>query len=223
MSESALREEICRVGASLFARGYVHSTAGSISVRSGQGFLVTPTDACLGFLDPARLSLLGPDGAHRQGDAPSKTWAIHRHIYAAAPHAHAVIHTHSSACVATSLQAQHPAGPTAFAELLKPITPYFVMKVGHVPLLPYLRPGSPEMGRLAEQALRDYAAQALTVRALMSSRLGPTVWGAHAAAAMATLEELEETAKLWLYSQGTASALDEVALAELRQVFQASW
>ncbi len=89
MDEARLRDEICRVGASLFARGYVHATAGNISARSGEGFLITPTDACLGFLDPARLAKVDASGAAVAGDPPSKTLALHRRIYASDPAARA--------------------------------------------------------------------------------------------------------------------------------------
>jgi len=100
MDEARLREEICRVGASLYARGYVHATAGNISARSGDGFLITPTDACLGFLDPARLAKVEASGTAVAGDPPSKTLALHRRIYAADPASRCVIHTHSTHLVA---------------------------------------------------------------------------------------------------------------------------
>ena len=93
---AALRDEICRVGASLHARGYVHATAGNISVRTGTGFLITPTDACLGRLDPARLAEVDADGVQTGGDRASKTLALHRRIYAADPDARCVVHTHST-------------------------------------------------------------------------------------------------------------------------------
>ncbi len=112
MNESQAREEICRVGRSLFERGYVHATAGNISVRLDDGFLITPTDACLGFLDPARLAKLDGQGQQVSGDKGSKTIAVHRQIYAAAceldANTRCVIHTHSTHCVALSLSAQGP-------------------------------------------------------------------------------------------------------------------
>lgn len=160
MNELQAREEICRVGRSLFERGYVHATAGNISVRlneaDGGGFLITPTDACLGFLDPARLARLDARGQHLSGDRGSKTIALHTRIYAAAREFDAattcVIHTHSTHCVALSL---HPAeGPDA--ELLLPVTPYFVMKVGHVPLIDYHRPGDPAAAERVAQAIARY-------------------------------------------------------------------
>ena len=218
MDEPALREEIRRVGASLFARGYVHATAGNISARVGDGFLITPTDACLGFLDPARLALVGADGVQRGGDRASKTLALHRRIYAADPEARCVIHTHSTHLVAASLE-----GPWRDGELLPPITPYFVMKVGHVPLIPYHRPGDPRVADRVAQAIEAYAARKAPIRAVMLDRLGPNVWHESPAAAMAVLEELEETARLWQHSGRRATPLGEAAIDELRQAFGARW
>ena len=117
-----LRDEICRVGASLFARGYVHATAGNISVRTDTGFLITPTDACLGALDPARLAELDTNGVQTSGDRASKTLALHRRIYAADPEARCVIHTHSTHLVALTL-----AGVWSVDDVMPPITPYFAM------------------------------------------------------------------------------------------------
>jgi ribulose-5-phosphate 4-epimerase/fuculose-1-phosphate aldolase len=219
LTETRAREEICRVGRSLFERGYVHATAGNISVRLDDGFLITPTDACLGFLDPARLGKLDLQGQQVSGDKGSKTLALHRQIYAAAceqdTDTRCVIHTHSTHCVALSLNAQGP-------ELLAPITAYFVMKVGHVPLVRYHRPGSPDAAQEVATLIRQYAAQGAPIRAVMLSRLGPNVWHNSPAAAMATLEELEETARLMVLAPNTP-ALPEAALDELRQTFGAKW
>jgi ribulose-5-phosphate 4-epimerase/fuculose-1-phosphate aldolase len=219
MNESKAREEICRIGRSLFERGYVHATAGNVSVRLDDGFLITPTDACLGFLDPARLAKLDLQGQQISGDKGSKTIALHRQIYAAAyehdTETRCVIHTHSTHCVALSLSATGP-------ELLAPITPYFVMKVGHVPLVPYHRPGSEDAAQDVAQLIRRYAAQGTPIRAVMLTRLGPNVWHDSPAAAMATLEELEETAHLMLLQPHTP-ALPGGALDELRQTFGARW
>jgi ribulose-5-phosphate 4-epimerase/fuculose-1-phosphate aldolase len=219
LTESQAREEICRVGLSLFERGYVHATAGNISVRLDDGFLITPTDACLGFLDPARLAKLDGQGQQLSGDKGSKTIALHRQIYAAASESDAgtrcVIHTHSTHCVALSLNATGP-------ELLPPITPYFVMKVGHVPLVPYHRPGSTDAAQEVAALIRQYAAQGAPIRAVMLSRLGPNVWHDSPAAAMATIEELEETARLMLLAPQTPT-LNASALDDLRQAFGARW
>jgi ribulose-5-phosphate 4-epimerase/fuculose-1-phosphate aldolase len=219
LTETQAREEICRVGRSLFERGYVHATAGNISVRLDDGFLITPTDACLGFLDPARLAKLDLQGQQVSGDKGSKTIALHRQIYAAACESDAdtrcVIHTHSTHCVALSLNATGP-------ELLPPITPYFVMKVGHVPIVTYHRPGSSEAAAEVASLISRYAERGTPIRAVMLPRLGPNVWHATPAAAMATLEELEETARLMLMSPQT-TPLNASALDDLRQVFGASW
>lgn len=218
MTEIALRDALCRVGASLFARGYAHSTAGNLSARLDDGWLITPTDACLGFLDPARLAKVGPDGAHHSGDRPSKTLALHRAIYAADAAARCVIHTHSTHLVAASI-----AGGWRAGELLPPITPYFVMKVGRVPHIPYRRPGDPETASLVSAAIADHAARGISLRAVMLERLGPNVWHESPAAAMATLEELEETARLWLLSGRAADPLSDDALDDLRRTFGARW
>ena len=216
MNQESARQEICRVGRSLFERGYVHATAGNISVRLDDGFLITPTDACLGFLDPGELAFVDAQGVQRSGERASKTLALHRRIYAAAPEARCVIHTHSTHCVALTLA---PWGD----ELLPPITPYFVMKVGHVPVMPYRRPGDAEVGALVEAAIAGYRAQGTPIRAVMLPRLGPNVWHESPAAAMAVLEELEETARLWIVSGGAVAPLEERQLAELREVFGAAW
>jgi 3-dehydro-4-phosphotetronate decarboxylase len=219
MNEAHAREEICRVGASLFARGYVHATAGNISVRLDEGFLITPTDACLGFLDPAKLARLDSEGRQVSGDPASKTMALHRAIYAAAARFDAdtrcVIHTHSTHCVALSLDCKTP-------ELLAPVTPYFVMKVGHVPLVAYRRPGAPEVAGEVAQLIERYGAQRRPIRAVMLQRLGPNVWHDTPGAAMAVLEELEETARLALLA-GSAPPLTEPQIDQLRRTFGARW
>jgi 3-dehydro-4-phosphotetronate decarboxylase len=219
LNEAQAREEICRVGASLFARGYVHATAGNISVRLDDGFLITPTDACLGFLEPAKLARLDGEGRQVSGERASKTIALHRAIYAAATRFDAdtrcVIHTHSTHCVALSLECQTP-------ELLAPLTPYFVMKVGHVPLLDYRRPGAPEVAAEVAQLIERYGGQGRPIRAVMLQRLGPNVWHDTPAAAMAVLEELEETARLALLA-GSAQPLTEPQIDELRRTFGARW
>lgn len=216
--EAALRHEVCRVGASLYARGYVHATAGNISVRLPDGYLITPTDACLGTLDPARLAKVDPQGAQLSGDRASKTLALHRRIYDAEPAARCVIHTHSTHLVALTL-----AGVWSPEDILPPITPYFVMKVGHVPLIPYHRPGDPAVGELVAQAIATRRARGTPLRAVMLERLGPNVWHDSPAAAMATLEELEETAKLWLMTQPRPAPLDAAQLEALRAAFGAAW
>ncbi|MEI6029014.1 MAG: aldolase [Betaproteobacteria bacterium] len=216
--EAQLRDEICRVGRSLFERGYVHATAGNISVRLDDGYLITPTDACLGTLDPARLARLDAQGVQTAGDRASKTLTLHRRIYEAAPQARCVIHTHSTHLVALTLQ-----GVWSDDDILPPITPYFVMKVGHVPLIPYHRPGDPRVAELVAQRISAMAERGTPIRAVMLDRLGPKVWHDSPAQASAVLEELEETARLWLMCQPGPLPLGEPEIEELRRQFGASW
>jgi len=223
MNEVEARDAICRVGQSLFARGYVHATAGNISIRlddtAGGGCLITQTDACLGFLEPGRLARIDPSGRQTDGDPASKTIALHRRIYAAVPafdrDTACVIHTHSTHCVALTLGAHE-------AELLPPITPYFVMKVGHVPVVAYCRPGASEAADAVAQAIARYGKAGTPIRAVMLERLGPTVWHDTPAAAMAVLEELEETARLACLVRDVVP-LGEAQIDELRTTFGARW
>lgn len=226
MTETALREEICRVGRSLFERGHVHATAGNISVRLDDGFLITPTDACLGALDPARLAKVAPDGTPLGGDRASKTLALHRRIYAADAQARCVIHTHSTHLVALTLAGSSQDGGLGVWQpdaVLPPITPYFVMKVGRVPLIPYHAPGDPAVGELVAACIVRQAAAGAPIRAVMLDRLGPNVWHDSPAQAMATLEELEETARLWLMTQPRPAPLTDEQIDALRQRFGARW
>jgi ribulose-5-phosphate 4-epimerase/fuculose-1-phosphate aldolase len=212
----SLREEICRVGLSLFVRGYVHATAGNISVRTDDGYLITPTDACLGRLDPARLAEVDRAGMQIDGDRASKTLDLHRRIYDADPEARCVIHTHSTHLVALSL-----AGPWSFDDIVPPITPYFVMKVGHVPLIPYHRPGDPAVGELVAQRIATMRERGTPIRAVMLDRLGPNVWHASPSEASAVLEELEETARLWLMTHPEPLTIEQIA--DLCTHFGARW
>ena len=224
MNERQARHEIVRVGESLFSRGYVHATGGNISVRlddaEGGGFLITPTDACLGFLDPARLARVDRDGRQSNGDPASKTLALHRRIYDAArafdPDTRAIIHTHSTHAVALTLRRTD-------IELLPPITPYFVMKVGHVPVLPYARPGAPAVADAVAECITRYGEAGTPIRAAMLARIGPTAWHASSAGAMAVIEELEETARLAMLVDPPPAPLSEGAIDELRRAFGARW
>ena len=219
---AALRHEIVRVGRSLFDRGYVHATAGNISVRippeAGGGYLITPTDACLGFLAPDDLAWIDNGGTQRAGLAASKTLTLHRRIYSADASAQCIIHTHSTHLVALTLQE-----PEGKGDLLPPITPYFVMKVGHVPRIPYHRPGDPGVADLVQLEISRAHAAGRTLRAVMLDRLGPNVWHASPAQAMATLEELEETARLWCLCASRATPLAAEHIEELRRQFNAQW
>ena len=217
--ESQAREDICRVGKSLFDRGYVHATAGNISVKLDNGFLITPTDACIGFLDPARLAKLDANAQQISGDRASKTIAVHARIYlATAPFdapAGCIIHTHSVHCVALSFRKTQP-------ELLDALTPYFVMKVGHVPVISYHRPGDPDAALEIANTIRKYGDSGTPIRAVMLPRLGPNVWAAEPFEAMAVLEELEETARLACLQPNTPP-LSDAQIDQLRQTFGAIW
>jgi ribulose-5-phosphate 4-epimerase/fuculose-1-phosphate aldolase len=218
IDEAAQRAELVRVGASLHARGFAHGTAGNISARLGDGWLITPTDACLGALEAARLAKVDAQGMHASGDVPSKTLALHRAVYAAEPSARCVLHTHSTHLVALTL-----AGAWRDDAIVPPVTPYVVMKVGRVPLVPYARPGAPEVAAQVAAQIRRANAEGRRLRGVMLERLGPVVWHESAGAAMAALEELEETAKIWLLSGRQAPPLDGAALAALRDAFGAVW
>lgn len=209
--ETRVREEICTVGASLYQRGYTVGAAGNISARLDDGWLITPTDACLGRLDPAELAKVDLAGNWVSGAKPSKTLVLHQGIYQADPAARGVVHTHSTHLVALTL-----AGVWRQDEVLPPITPYQVMKVGRVPLIPYLRPGDPV-------AAAQVAALAAQVRGALFERLGPVVWERSVSHASHALEELEETARLWLMSDPRPAPLSEDAIEELRATFGARY
>jgi ribulose-5-phosphate 4-epimerase/fuculose-1-phosphate aldolase len=211
IDESAVREEICAVGKLLYGRGYTVGSAGNISARLDDGWLITPTDACLGRLDPAAIAKVNLAGEWVSGDKPSKTLALHRQVYDRNPEVGGVVHTHSTHLVALTL-----AGVWHADDILPPITPYQVMKVGHIPLVPYARPGS---AKVAERV----AELATSVRGVMLERLGPVIWESSVAKACYALEELEETARLWLMTQPRPVPLDGAALDELRETFGAKW
>ncbi|WP_313283418.1 3-oxo-tetronate 4-phosphate decarboxylase [Delftia tsuruhatensis] len=209
--ESRIREQICATGASLYKRGYTVGAAGNISARLHDGWLITPTDACLGRLDPAELSKVDAGGQWVSGAKPSKTLVLHRGIYGNDGEARAVIHTHSTHLVALTLS-----GVWREDEVLPPITPYQVMKVGRIPLIRYRRPGDP-------QAAAKVAALAGQVRGALFERLGPVVWERSVEQASHVLEELEETARLWLMTHPRPQPLDAAAIDELRTTFGARY
>jgi 3-dehydro-4-phosphotetronate decarboxylase len=229
MNETQAREAICQMGARLYQRGYLHGTVGNISIRLPDAVIITPTDACLGVLDPARLAKVSLSGEHLGGDRPSKTILLHQAIVAAArtfdPDTACVLHTHSHACVARSLLlCSQPQADTTTTlhDFLPPITPYFVMKVGHVPHIPYARPGAASVVQAVEAAITAHGRAGHPIRAVMLAKLGPTVWHSSPEATLAVLEELEETARLTLQVP-QAEPLSDEAIEELRQAFGARW
>ena len=210
-TEEQLREEICVVGKSLYERGYTVGSAGNISARLEDGWLITPTDACLGRLKPQEIAKVSKDGTWVSGSKPSKTLELHRQVYDRNPEVNGVVHTHSTSLVALTL-----AGGWSNDDILPPLTPYQVMKVGHVPLIAYQRPGSPDVAAQVAQL-------ANTVRGVMLERLGPVVWESSVSKASFALEELEETAKLWMMSNPKPAPLGEEAIEDLRRVFSVKW
>ncbi len=191
MDEAATRALLVELGASLFARGYSVGSAGNISVRLADGFLMTPTNSSLGRLEAARISKLDAAWNHVSGDRPSKEVFLHRAVLAARPEAGAVVHLHSTHATAFSCLAE-PGGDAG----IPPLTPYFVMRVGRrLPVVPYYRPGDAAM----EPAVHAAAKEA---KALLLANHGPVVSAATLADAVAAAEELEEAAKLALLLRG---------------------
>ena len=187
MSEDALRDRIAAVGRSLYDRGLTHGSTGNLSVRLADGrWLVTPTGASFGSLDPARISLLDADGNRLAGDPPSKETFLHRAMYRARPRATAVVHLHSVHSVAVSVLAD--VDP---ADVLPPLTAYYVMRIGSLPLVPYHPPGDPALA----DAVAGYAGRH---HAVLLANHGPVVAGSSLDAATDAVEELEATARLFL-------------------------
>jgi ribulose-5-phosphate 4-epimerase/fuculose-1-phosphate aldolase len=208
MSETLWREKIAALGRSMFQRGLTFGSSGNVSVRIADGWLMTPTNVALGDIDPARLSKLGTDGRHLSGDAPTKEAMLHLAMYRERPGATAVVHLHSTHSVAVSALADIDPD-----DVLPPITAYYVMRVGRLPLIPYFPPGdqglAEAVGRLANKH-----------HAVLLANHGPVVAGGSLEAAAGAIEELEETAKLYLMLQGHRTRfLTPEQVAALRERF----
>ena len=187
MDEAALRQQLVELGASLFARGFSVGSAANISVRLDDGYLITPTNSCLGRLDPAHIARLDAAYRHIGGDAPSKEVFMHRAFYTARADAGAVVHLHST--MATAIACLASPGD---ANPIPPLTPYFVMRIGRVlPLVAYYRPGDPSMEPAITAAARE-------ARAVLLANHGPVVSARTLTDAVYAAEELEEAAKLAL-------------------------
>ena len=206
MTEARLREEICWFGKSIFDRGLTAGSSGNISARVGDGWIMTPTNACLGRLDPARLSKVDDNGNPVSGDKPTKESFLHLGMYAQRPGAGAVVHLHSTHSVAVSVLADlDPDRP------IPPITAYYVMKVGNLKLLPYYAPGDLALAN----AVREVAGRH---HAVLLANHGPVVAGKDLETAVYATEELEETAKLFLLLQGRQlSVLSAAQVADLER------
>src|SRR3569833_3139190 len=191
MAETASREAICRFARSLFERGLTPGSSGNFSVRLDDGgWLVTPTNASLGFLEPDRLSRLDANGRLISGDAPTKEVPLHNALYQTRGAARAVVHLHSAHSVALSMLPE--IDPRA---ALPPMTPYYMMRCGPTALVPYYRPGGPAVADAIKGLAGKYASVLLAYH-------GPVVAGGTLEAAVVAMEELEETAKLYLLLRG---------------------
>ena len=208
MTEHQLREEIAEFGRSIFERGLTAGSSGNISARVEDGWLLTPTNACLGRLDPARIAKLDWNGKLLSGDPPSKEAPLHLAMYQERAAAGAVVHLHSTYSAAVSCMRGLPAENS-----IPPLTAYFVMKIGRLPLVAYHRPGDPRLG----DAIRGLAGRHCAV---LLANHGPVVSGTSLEAAVYAIEELEETAKLFLLLRGQeTNPLDDAKTGELAEVF----
>ena len=207
--ETRLRDDICRVGASLFDRGLTAGSSGNISVRLPDGgWLMTPTNASLGNLDPERLARFDAGGRHLSGDAPTKEALLHFAMYGERATAGAVVHLHSTHATAVSIL--RDVDP---ADVMPALTAYYIMRVGRLPLVPYFAPGDPDLA---------HAVRAMAGRhhAVLLANHGPVVAGTSLADAQYATEELEETARLFLLLQSHAlRTLTAAQVADLRARF----
>jgi ribulose-5-phosphate 4-epimerase/fuculose-1-phosphate aldolase len=190
VSAAKLREALCVLAKSMFDRGLTHGSTGNLSLRTDEGFLMTPTGSSLGALDPARLAVLDAAGRHVAGDAPTKEALLHLAMYRERPRDTAVVHLHATHSVAVSVLAD--VDP---ADVLPPLTAYYAMRIGTLPLLPYFAPGDAALAAAV-------GAVAGRHHAVLLANHGPVVSGTSLAAAADAIEELEATAKLWLLLRG---------------------
>jgi len=208
MNESKLRDAIARQGQSLYQRRYAHGSSGNISARLPDGFLITPTNSCLGDLDPARIAKVDLAGKPVSGDKPSKEAFLHLAMYQERPGAAGIVHLHCTNCVAVSCMCHENAD-----DILPPITAYYVMRIGRLPLLPYYRPGDMALADAVRNAAR-------TSHAMLLANHGPVVAGKSLEDAVYNAEELEETAKLFLMLQGAQTRfLTAQQIAALQEAF----
>lgn len=212
-TDAALREQICRLAKSLFDRGLTHGSTGNISARASDGgLLVSPTGTSFGRLDPARLSRFDPQGRLIDGDPPTKEMPLHSAFYDTRSTAGAVVHLHSCHSVALSVMPDVDAD-----DFLPPLTPYAMMKLGRVKLLPFFLPGDAAMG----EAVRGLAGKR---SAVMLANHGPVVAGRDVEAACNAIEELEETARLAMMIRGmNARTLTPTEVRAVVTRFDVEW
>jgi ribulose-5-phosphate 4-epimerase/fuculose-1-phosphate aldolase len=190
MNETKLREEICLLGKSMFDRGLTVGSSGNLSVRTHDGWLMTPTNSCLGRLDPAKLSKVDANGNLLSGDKQTKESFLHLSMYSERPAAGAIVHLHSTHSVAVSCLADaDPKRP------IPPITAYYVMKIGNLILLPYYAPGDMTLANAVKEVAGKH-------HAILLANHGPIVAGKDLESAVYATEELEETARLYLLLRG---------------------
>jgi ribulose-5-phosphate 4-epimerase/fuculose-1-phosphate aldolase len=190
VSETKIRDEIARLAKSMFDRGLTFGSSGNISVRVDGGWLMTPTGSSMGNIDPARISKLDDSGRHVSGDKPTKETFLHIAMYEERPETGAVVHLHSTHSVAVSCLADIDP-----ADVLPPITAYYVMKIGKLPLVPYFPPGDLDLAKAVREMASDH-------HAVLLANHGPVVAGKSLEDAVYATEELEETAKLFLMLKG---------------------
>ena len=205
MNESQLRAKIVEQGRSLFERGFVVGQAGNISAKTDDELLMTPTNSCLGRLDADAISKVSMDGKLISGMAPSKELALHLAVYRVRPDARAIVHLHASYSTAVSCLADVKA-----ADVLPPLTPYYVMRVGRLPLVPYFAPGTVALASAVEAAARDH-------HAMLLANHGVVLAAGDLDAAVYAAEELEESSKLFLLLRGMKTrTLSAAQVAELK-------
>jgi len=210
-TETKLRDRVATLGRSMFQRGLTFGATGNLSVKLDDGWLMTPTGVAMGELDPARLAKLDDAGHHLTGDKPTKETFLHLAMYGERPRAGAVVHLHSTHSVAVScLDGIDP------ADVLPPLTAYYVMRVGALPLVPYFPPGDVDLAK----AVREMASRH---HAVLLANHGPVVAGRDLDDAVFATEELEETAKLFLMLRGAPTRpLTAAQVAGLRERFPPS-
>lgn len=208
MSDAKQREQMCVLGKSMFDRGLTVGSSGNLSVRTGDGWLMTPTNACLGRLDPATLSKVDAQGNPLSGDKPTKESFLHLSVYEKRPTAGAIVHLHSTHSVAVSCLAD-----TDPKQPIPPITPYYVMKIGNLVLLPYYAPGDMTLANAVKEVAGKH-------HAILLANHGPVVAGKDLESAVYATEELEETAKLYLMLRGNRlRILSPEQVAELQRKY----
>lgn len=208
MTETRQRDEIARLAKSLYDRGLTFGSSGNISVRLDDGWLMTPTGSTMGNLDPDRISKLDLQGNHISGDKPTKEAFLHNVMYEKRPKAGAIVHLHSTHSVAVSCL--HDVNEK---NVLPPLTAYYVMRVGILPLIPYYPPGDLDLARAVAEMASDH-------HAVLLANHGPVVAGTSLEDAVYATEELEETAKLFLALQGMKTKpLTDAQVQELNRRF----